>query len=78
MPLRGHGIVPGWRRSGAVVVRRRLMSATECRPRTDAESAGAPGKPVPRLSSRSKARSDAVIAEVKTDSGSGWPNLGLA
>ena len=41
------------------------MSATECRPGTDAESAGAPGKPVPRSTRRSKARSDAVAAEVR-------------
>ena len=41
------------------------MSATECRPGTDAESAGAPGKPVPRSTRRSKARSDAVAAEAR-------------
>ena len=41
------------------------MSATECMPGTDAESAGAPGKPVPRSTRRSKARSDAVAAEVR-------------
>ena len=41
------------------------MSAAECRPDTDAESAGAPGKPVPRSTRRSKARSDAVAAEAR-------------